>query len=141
MPEWLLSCIHLSSGISLLLLHVRGTSFSESFHWYKEGEAPTRKGKYSVLRTNTKPQQLIKHTEISYSTATLVFRKFLCGTYRNGLNRGTSKLMHSKSLKTYELCQFDTFCRESAISYTRAQGAVPQKCICVSKITGHHFPG
>ena len=51
------------------------------FHQYKEGEAPTRKGKYPVLRTNVKPQQLIKHTKISYSIASLVFHKFLCWTY------------------------------------------------------------
>ena len=44
----------------------RGTSFSESFHRYKEGEIPTRKGKYTVIRTrtNTKPQQLIKNIKI-----------------------------------------------------------------------------
>ena len=52
----------------------------------------TRKGKYPVLRTNTKPQQLIKHTKISYSIASLVFHKFWCITYQNGLYRGTSKL-------------------------------------------------
>ena len=63
-----------------------------------------RKGKYPVLRTNAKPQQLIKHTKISYSIASLVFRKFSCRTYRNGLNRGSSKLRHSKYLKKYELC-------------------------------------
>ena len=47
----------------------------------------TRKGKYPVLRTNAKPQQLIKHIKISYSIASLVFRKFSCRTYRDGLNR------------------------------------------------------
>ena len=65
---------------------------------------PKRKGKYLVLRTNTKPQHLIKYTEISYSIAALVFRKFLCLTYRNGLNQGTSKLGHSKYLRKYEPC-------------------------------------
>ena len=75
----------------------RGTSFSESFHRYKEG-------KYPVLRTNTKPQQLIKHTKISYSIASLVFRKFSCVIYRNDVNRGTSKLSYSKYLKKYGPC-------------------------------------
>ena len=42
----------------------RGTSFSESFHWYKEGEIPKRKGKYTVITTNTKTQQPIKNTKI-----------------------------------------------------------------------------
>ena len=46
----------------------------------------TRKGKYPVLRTNTKLQQLMKHNKISYSIASLVFHKFLCVTYQNGLN-------------------------------------------------------
>ena len=58
----------------------------------------------AVLITNTKPQQLIKRTKISYSIASLVFRKFLCVTYRNGVNRGTSKLRHFKYLKKYEPC-------------------------------------
>ena len=58
----------------------------------------------AVLITNAKPQQLIKRTKISYSIASLVFRKFLCVTYRNGVNRGTSKLRHFKYLKKYEPC-------------------------------------
>ena len=57
----------------------------ESFHLY--GEIPSRKGKYPMLRTNTKPHQLIKHANISYSIASLVFHKFSYRTYRNGLNR------------------------------------------------------
>ena len=56
-----------------------------------------RKGKHPVLRTNAKPQQLIKHTKISYPIPSLVFFKFSCRTYQNGLNWGTSKV--SKYLK------------------------------------------
>ena len=37
----------------------------------------TRKEKYPVLRTNTKPQQLLKHTTISYLMVSLAFRE-LC---------------------------------------------------------------
>ena len=48
---------------------------------------PTRKGKYRILRANTKPHQLIKHAKISYSIVSLVFRKFSYRTYRNGLNQ------------------------------------------------------
>ena len=40
-----------------------------------------------MLRTNTKPHHLIKHTKISYSIASLVFRKVSYRTYRNGLNQ------------------------------------------------------
>ena len=62
---------------------------SGSFHPYRD--IPSRKGKYSVSRTNTKPCQIIKHAEISYSTVSIVFHKFLCGTYQNSQNQGTSK--------------------------------------------------
>ena len=59
----------------------------EYFHSY--GEIPSRKGKYPMLRTNTKPHQLIKHAKISYSIVSLVFRKFSYRTYRNSLKRVT----------------------------------------------------
>ena len=49
-------------------------------------------------------------------------------------------MRHSKYHKKYEPCQFDTFCRESALQYTCAQCKVLQN-LCVSKITAHHFPG
>ena len=66
-----------------------------------QGRGSTNKeGGIPVLRTNAKPHQLIKHTKISYSIALLVFRKFSCRTCRNGLNRGTSKLRHSKYSKS-----------------------------------------
>ena len=47
---------------------------------------------------------LIRHTKISFLIASLVFRRFSCVAYRNGLYWGTSKLRHSKYLKKYELC-------------------------------------
>ena len=68
----------------------------------------SRKGEYPVLRTNTKPCQLIKHAKISYSIVSLVFHNFLCGAYRNGLNRGTSKTEASisKSMNRIGLIPF-----------------------------------
>ena len=54
-----------------------------------------RTGKYPVLRT--KSYQLIKHAKISYFIASIVFLKLSCGTYRNGLNRGTSRLKYLNS--------------------------------------------
>ena len=57
----------------------------EYFHSY--GEIPSRKGKYPMLKINTKPHHLTKHAKISYSIASLVFRKFSYRTYRNGLNQ------------------------------------------------------
>ena len=72
--------------------------------WYKLLLEVQGRGKYPVLRTNTKPHQLINHTKISYFTAVLVFCKFLCLTFRNGLNRDTLKLRYSKHLEKYEPC-------------------------------------
>ena len=70
----------------------------------------TRKGEYqqkngnTLVRTNTKPEQLIKHTKISYYIASLIFCKFLCDAYRNGLNRGTPST--SKSTNRVSLIPF-----------------------------------
>ena len=63
-----------------------------------------KKGKYPVLKLNTKFHQLIKHAKVSYSIASLEFYKFPFVTYRNGLNRGTSRLRHSRYLKKYDPC-------------------------------------
>ena len=104
---------------------------SESFQW------PPRKG---MCRERIRGlANLITRSKISFLIASLAFCRFLCVTYRNGLQRGTSKLRHSKYLKKYEPCQFDTFCWETAFYYTRAKGAVTQKSKSVSKITGYHF--
>ena len=84
----------------------RDASFSgkDSVSSVQGRETSTKKAKYPVVRTNAKPQQLIKHTKISFSIASLVFHKFSCATYQNGLNRDTSKLRHSKYLKKHEPC-------------------------------------
>ena len=104
---------------------------SESFQW------PPRKG---MCRERIRGlANLITPSKIFFLIASLAFCRFLCVTYRNGLHRGTSKLRHSKYLKKYEPCQFDTFCWETAFYYTRAKGAVTQKFISVSKIIGYHF--
>ena len=69
--------------LNQLKIITRSRSFSESFHWYEKGEIPAKRGKYPVLRTNTKPHQPIKHPKISYPLVSLVFHKFLCGTRQN----------------------------------------------------------
>ena len=92
-------------------LYIRITSFYESLHPYKEGETPSVKENL-VLRTYTKYHQLIKLTKISYSIVSLAFRKFSSVTYRNVLNRGTSKPGHSKYFKKYRPCRYYVFCRE-----------------------------
>ena len=57
----------------------------EYFHSY--GEIPSKKGKYPILKTNTKPRHLIKYAKVPYSIASLVFRKSSYRTYQNGLNQ------------------------------------------------------
>ena len=69
---------------------------------YQEGEIP-------CARTNAKPQQLFKYTKISYSIASLVFCKFACHAYGNGINWGTSKLRHSKTSKSMDRVSLITF--------------------------------
>ena len=71
---------------------------SESFLW------PTRIGRYPVLRTYQSLTNLNRHTKISCLIAFLVFHRFSCGTYWNGLHQGASRLRHSKYLKKFELC-------------------------------------
>ena len=71
-----------------IIANFHGTSSSQSFHPYKEVEIPTWKGKYPMLRTYKKLQILIKPIKNSYSIASAVFRKFSCGNYRSGLDRG-----------------------------------------------------
>ena len=87
-----------------IITGTRSTSFSESFHLYKDRKISARKGKYPVLGTNMKSQKLIEHAKISYSIDPQIFCKCSCGTYLNGINRGTSKLRHSKYLKKYGQC-------------------------------------
>ena len=89
----------------------RSTSFFESFHaclW------PIRKGTclcWGCMRSLTK---LIKHIKLSYLVASLVFRRFSCVSYRNGLHERTSNLRYSKYFKKYELCRYNTFWQKIA---------------------------
>ena len=64
---------------------VKASRLPECFHPY--GKIPSRKGKYPMVRRNTKPHQVIKRAKTSYSIVSLVFCKFSYLTYRNGLNR------------------------------------------------------
>ena len=78
----------------------------EYFHSYRE--ILSRKGKYPMMRTNTKPHHLIKHAKISYFIASLIFRKFSYRTYRNGLNQvpqswGSPSISKSTNGVYYEL--------------------------------------
>ena len=110
----------------------RSTSLSESFHslWIKASLYPSILCKsFSVLNPSSSQQEngntlcwermqsltnLIRHTKVSYLIASLLFRRFSCVTYRNGLHRGTSRLKPSRYLRKYEPCYFDTYCWETA---------------------------
>ena len=118
----------------------RGTSVFWRSHWCKQGEILTRKWKYPVLRTNANPQQLIKHTKISYSLTSLVSRDFSRRTYRNGLNR-VPQSWSPPSTQKVRTVLVGYLLSETAFYYTHTQGALPQKIICVSEITGHHCAG
>ena len=75
--------LHQLKILLLLVVQDQILWLSHSFNPY--GEIPSSKGKHPVLRTNTKPHQLIKHPHISYSVVSLAFRRFSCSTYRIGL--------------------------------------------------------
>ena len=92
-----------------------------------------------MFRAYTKSHRLVKHTKISYAIASLVFRKFSCVTYQNGLNQGTSKLRHSKYRKNAKRVGTIPFVGDLRLSGFYEQEAVPQKFICVSKITDRQF--
>ena len=79
----------------------------EYFHPYRD--IPSRKGKYPLLRTKTKPHQLIKHAKISYSIVAIVFRKFSSSTYRKGLNRVTQSWGTLSTSKSTNLVSLVTF--------------------------------
>lgn len=85
-----------------------------------------RKGKYPVLGTNMRSQQIIKHTKMSYCIAWLVFCKFLCIIYRNGLNPSATKLRHSNYLKKCKPCNLNSFWPEFAF-YVCARARM---CVC-----------
>ena len=72
-------------SLVLIVVQYKFPWLPECFHPYED--IPSRKGKYPMMRTNTKPYQLTKHAKISYSIVPIVFHKFSCRTYRNGLNK------------------------------------------------------
>ena len=104
------------------------------------GEIQSRKGEYPMLRTNTKPHQLIKHAKISYSIFSFVFCQFLCRTYRNGLNRvpqswGTPSI--SKSTKCVSSIPFVRNLQFSILLHR----VWYLKNLFISRRTGEFFPG
>ena len=94
-----------------------------------------------MLRTYGKPQRLIKHSKISYSIASLVFCKCSCVIYRNGPNRGTSKLRHSKYLKKYEPCQLIPFVENLHFSILVHRVRYPKNLFVSRKQQIIIFPG
>ena len=126
--------------ISLLLIVVQFKLpwLPECFHPYRE--IPSRKGKYPMLRTNTKPHQLIKHAKISYSIVSLLFHKFSYRTYQNGLNQvpqswGTPSI--SKSTNRVNSMPFIGNPHFSILLHR----VWYLKNLFMSRRTGHHFLG
>ena len=128
-----------SSKLSLLLIVVQYKLpwLHECFHLYRE--ILSRNGIYPMLRTNTKPRQLIRQAKISYSIVSLVFHKFSYRTYRNGINWvpqswGTRSI--SKSMNRVSSIPF-AWNPHFSILLDRVQYL---KNIFMSRRTGHHFP-
>ena len=103
-------------------------------------EIPSRKEKYPMLTTNTKPYQPIKHAKISYSIVSLAFHKFSCRTYRNGLNRvpqSWAALSMSKSTNRVSSIPFVGNPHFSILLHR----VWYLKNLFMSRRTGHHFLG
>ena len=104
---WVTNQICTSYKLSLqLVVQHKFLWLSEFFHPYRE--VPSRKGKYPVLRKNTKPRQLIKYAKICCSMISLVFCKFSCSNYQNGLNWGTQSWGTPSTSKSSNHVSFDT---------------------------------
>ena len=93
-----------------------------------------------MLRTNTKPRQLIKHAKISYTIVSLLFLKFSYRTYLNGLNQvpqrwGTPSIPKSanrvSSIPLVGNLHFSILLHR--VWYL--------KILLMSQRTGHHFSG
>ena len=136
---WVTNHDCISSKLSLLLVvQYKLPWLPECFHPY--GEIPSRKGKYPMLRTNTKPHQLIKHAKISYSIVSLVFRKFSYRTYRNGLNQVPQSWGTPSISKSTNSVSSITFVGNPHFSILLHRVRY-LKNLFMSRRTGHHFPG
>ena len=120
----------------LILVQYKVPWLPECFYLY--GEIPSRKGKYPMLTTNTKPHQPIKHAKISYFMLSLVFHKFPYRSSQNGLNRvpqswGTPSI--SKSTNRVSLIPFVGNPHFSILLHR----VWYVKKLFMSRRTGHHF--
>ena len=64
------NCTSYKLSLLLVVVQYKLSWLPEFFHL--DGEIPSRMGKYPMLRTNTKPNQLITHAKI-YSIVSLVY--------------------------------------------------------------------
>ena len=84
-----------------------------------------------MLRTNAKPQQLIKHIKISYSLTSLASRDCSRRTYRNGLNRGASKLKPSKYSKSTNRVGWIPFVGNRILLYSYTGCVTSKNYLCL----------
>ena len=82
---------------------------------------------------------LIKHTKIFDLIGSLVFRIFLCVSYRNDLHQGTLKLRYFNYLKKYEPCRDNIFALIRILIYL-CTGCASSELYFIIPQTGHHFP-
>ena len=116
---------------------VKASRLPECFHPY--GKIPSRKGKYPMVRRNTKPHQVIKRAKTSYSIVSLVFCKFSYLTYRNGLNRVPQGWVTPSTSKSTNCVSLIPFVRNPHFVILLHRVRYLNN-LFVSKITGHHFP-
>ena len=103
---------------------------------------PIRKGEYLVLRKSVQSHRLNQpHLLLSsYFIEFLVFRRFLCLSYQNGVHGGTSKLKYCQQITKYKLCNFNSFCLKFKFYFILCPGCGTLKLCSTMSWTGHHFP-
>ena len=84
-----------------------------------------------MLRTNTKPRQLTKHTKISYSITSLVFHKFSYRTYGKGLNQVPQRRGTPSISKSTNRVSSISFVRILVYSFTEC--GTPKTYLCLEE--------
>ena len=134
------NCTSWKLPLLLVVMQYKLPWLPECFH--PCGEIPSRKVECPMLRTNTKPHQLIKHAKISYSIASLVFRKFSYWTYQNGLNHVTQGWDTPSTSKSTSCVSSIPFVWNPHFSILLHRVRYLKNVFTyVLKTTGHHFSG
>ena len=99
-----------------------------------------KEGEILVLRTNTKPRQLIKHAKIAYSIVSLVLHRFSYRNYWNGLDKVPQSWGTPSILKSTNRVSSIPFFGNPHFSILLHRVWYLEN-LFMSWRTGHHFPG